>query len=156
MRVCRVVALATVFFLAGCGGHVESEILRLLAEALPESAEPRLQSTCHSFLGLGPAVALFEVPLQDQIGALAFTQNDTWARHQSLPEFVEQHGTSRGPGLGATILDGKECIRKLSEDADTILFEGSPGLYFSSGDERVVIILFDEPRGTGAIFIQAP
>lgn len=156
MGFCRVVTLAAVFLLAGCGNHVENEILRLLAEALPESAEPRLQSTCHGFLGLGPAVALFEVPPQDQTGDSFFTQNDAWVRLQSLPEFVEQHSTVRGPGLGATILDGKECMRELSEDAETILFESSPGLYYSSSDERVVIILFDEPRGNGAIFIQAP
>lgn len=152
----RVAALTALFFLAGCGSGVENYILLKLAEALPEGAEPHLQSNCHSFLGLGPVVALFEVPAHDQLGTLAFAQHEGWARHQSLPEFVKHHSADHGPGSSVTILDGKECLRELSEDAQTILFEVSPGLYYSSDDNRVVIILFDEPQGTGAIFIQSP
>ena len=160
MRRYRVVALIAAFFLAGCGSEIEDEIHRILAEALPELAEPQLLSTCYSFMGLGPVVALFDVPMRGRLDALIFDneigENAGWTRHQSLLEFVEQRSVVRGAGLGATILDGKKCLRKLNDNSASILFEERPGSYYSSADERIVVILFDKPQSAGVIFIQAP
>lgn len=160
MRRYRVVALVAAFFLAGCGSEIEDEIRRILAEALPERAEPQLLSTCYSFLGLGPVVALFDVQMHGRLDALISVdeigENTRWTRHQSLLEFVEQRSVVRGAGLGAAILDGKKCLRKLSDNSASILFEERPGSYYSSADERIIVILFDQPQGAGVIFIQAP
>ncbi|AQZ53229.1 hypothetical protein [Martelella mediterranea] len=145
---------------AGCGRQVEDGLLRILAEALPEGAEPEVLSTCYSFLGLGPTVALFRYPVKGVTDAPATSLNPDgskgWTWQPSLGDFVEKQSKEPVLGLAMTVLDGKQCLRDMTDDANSILFEEHPGLYYSTNREEVIIILFDGPEREGVIFIQAP
>lgn len=72
-----------------------------------------------------------------------------------MREFVEQRSDRRGADLGATILYGQICLHDLSNAANSRHFDERPGFYYASDDERVVIVLFDQPPGAGVIFVQA-
>ncbi len=84
-----------------------------------------------------------------------FSENPAWSVHESMPDFHKDR-SGAFVGIGATLLDGKECLRSLTENANTILFETMPGTYYASPNEEVIIVLFTEPKGTGVIFVQSP
>ena len=56
---------------------------------------------------------------QEQLQA---TVQGRWIHAPSLAEFVRRDKEHIGPGIGATILDGKSCLRKIESDAEEILF----------------------------------
>lgn len=72
-----------------------------------------------------------------------------------MPEF--EKGRSRlDVGIAATLLDGKACLRQITDEADAILFGPKPGSYDASSNEQVVVIVFDDPQAQGVIFMQGP
>jgi hypothetical protein len=72
-----------------------------------------------------------------------------------MSDFVEVRSQA-SVGFGATPLDGKNCIRNLTANADLILFGENPSTYPTSANEQVVITLFDRPKDNGVIFVQSP
>lgn len=154
----RLLALsATALLLAGC--TQEDNLKNLLDQTLSAQGEVTITTSCTSFLGLGPSVAIFEVSpklAEEAMGLTGrFSDNPAWSVHKSMPDFHKDRSRAF-VGIGATLLDGKECLRSLTEKANTILFETMPGTYYASANEEVNIVLFAEPRGTGVIFVQAP
>ena len=152
----RAVILSGILLLASCSS--ESQLKAVLKSYLPDGLLPTLGETCIKFMG--PAVGLFSLPegSEEFINRelLMGTNYGRWARASSLADFVhrdEHHGRS---GVGATILDGKKCLRKIESQAHDILFGEREGFYFRSENGQVVIVIFDQPSGNGVIFIQAP
>ena len=133
-----------------------SRLEKILAEILPPNIQVTMTETCAKLLG--PAVALFSTvspPAEKSI--LDHTSDGLWVRSASLLEFAEADAREYGgAGVGATILDGKECLRDKTDTADEILFGSKDGLYFRSNNRQIVAILFDEPEGHGVLFLQAP
>jgi hypothetical protein len=115
-------------------------VRQYLAEVLPPASDLRVADSCGGWLGLSPAVAVFDVTLP------------TWSRQASLPGFVDEAG--KPVGLAATVLDGKDCLRHLRPDAEAILFGPLPGLYFQSRDQSVLVVLPDGHPGLGILFTQ--
>ena len=119
---------------------------------------PTLGETCIKFMG--PAVGLFSLPIGSkkiiEQELLEGTVQGSWSRAPSLVEFDRRDNEYLGAGIGATILDGKECLRDIEPGAEEILFSNREGFYFHSKDRRVVIVIFDRPSGNGIIFVQAP
>ncbi len=124
-----------------------------LAEVLPPASDLRVADSCGGWLGLSPAVAVFDVTLPEgaDLDTLA-TGLGTWSRQASLPGFVDEAG--KPVGLAATVLDGKDCLRHLRPDAEAILFGPLPGLYFQSRDQSVLVVLPDGHPGLGILFTQ--
>jgi len=109
---------------------------------------------------MGPAVGLFSLPegseeiMKQEL--LKRTVQGSWSRAPSLAEFARRDEDHLGPGVGATILDGKRCLRKIESEAKEVLFGDREGFYFRSDNREVVIVIFDHPSGNGVIFVQAP
>lgn len=57
-------------------------------------------------------------------------------------------------GIAATVLDGKNCLMSMRDDAVALPGEPQPGLYFRSQDQSVVIMMPDDMPGTGVLFSQ--
>ena len=80
-----------------------------------------------------------------------------WVHGESLSDFADFMDSGRpGPGVGATILDGKNCLREMTDNANDILFGRNPAQYFGSSNRRVVIILPEATPDEGILFVQAP
>ena len=146
--------MAVISGLSTCSA--EDSLTNYLGEVLPAGTEIEINESCGGTFGLNPAVALFQVAIPNQLSspdltAIAF-EGGSWTRQASLQEFANQHGAP--VGIGATILDGKGCLRDLRDDADSLLFEPLPGLYFRSNDQSVIIILPDGEPGRGVLFTQ--
>jgi len=137
----------------------DDNLIDLLRDALPPALEPQLTATCTSFLGLGPAVAVFKIYRGAAVNLTVQSEHlpngNLWSRHEAMSDFVEVRSQT-SVGVGATLPDGKNCIRNLTADADLILFGENSGTYYTSANEQVVIVLFDSPKDTGAIFVQSP
>ena len=138
----------------GCSDEARFE--ETLAEILPSSAQISLIKTCSEFLGA--SVVLFsDVSLTSDESILNHAVDGLWVPSTSLSEFAESdEAIYRGAGVGATILDGKDCLRDITNEADEILFGAKTGLYFRSENREIVAILFDAPKGHGVMFLQAP
>jgi hypothetical protein len=145
------------FLLGGC--TQEAHLKDILAHALSAKGEVTVEKSCTYFLGFGPAVAIFQISpgLAEEVVGLTgrFAEDSAWSHHDSMIDFYEERGVQT-VGIGATVLDGKDCLRGLIANADAVLFDKMPGAYFASPDEEVVIVLFSEPQGRGAIFVQPP
>ena len=146
--------LAVSIVLSGCATELRLE--EILYEIFPQSAQVELDSTCFRFLG--PAVGIFTVSsLPSEKSMLDHMADGHWVRSESLLQFAEaDYQEYAGSGVGATILDGKKCLRDSSGQAEDILWGNKPGLFFRSNNRKIVAILFDEPKGHGVLFIQAP
>lgn len=158
MLIDRLMAVsATMLLTVGC--TQDSNLIEVLSTALPADAAPMLRDSCTSFLGFGPAVGLFEVSPETAREAAGFqgyfADAASWSQHRSMIAFaaVRSHEVA---GINATLLDGKECLREMTADADEIIFGHSPGTYYASPDQEVVIVLRSDDLGKGAIFIQSP
>ena len=139
-------ALLTAAFLGGCDSP--SRLLELIDGALPPDTGATLTESCTPFMG--PFVGLFTLPNGPLVSPEGFQ------RFPSLSDFVQSDADCLGACLGATVLDGKECLRKLTNRADDILFAPTPGLYRWTNNRKVIVVLFDDPAGEGLIFVQAP
>lgn len=140
--------------LAMTGCSVDEIIEDILSESLPPNTEYELTETCSYFMG--PAVALFSVvSMPPEEDFLNHTPLGAWTRSASLSEYAASD-SYRGVGIGGTVLDGKQCLRDRTEDANDILFGARTGLFYRSEDRRTVAVILDEPRGFGVLFIQAP
>ncbi|MEX0348994.1 MAG: hypothetical protein AB3N15_06170 [Paracoccaceae bacterium] len=150
------IGLLTAALLTMLGCSRDARLEETLTEILPPEAQIALVETCSELLGA--SVALFSVALppaskrfHDQ------SVNGLWMRTRSLQEFAQADADGyRGAGVSATILDSKECLRNITDDADTILFGEKAGLYYRSENREIVAIIFDEPSGRGVMFLQAP
>lgn len=146
--------IATSLAISGCSN--ESRLKDILARTLPPSAQISMIETCSE--NLGAAVGLFsDISQASDESILNHRVDGLWTRSASLSEFAKSD-TERyqGAGVGATILDGKDCLREISNKAEEILFETKTGLYFRSENRKIVVVMFDEPKGHGVIFLQAP
>ena len=158
MPINRLLAVScTLLFTVGC--TQDSNIMEILGEALPGDESPTLTNSCTSFLGFGPAVGIFEVSPEAAREAAGFrgrfAGTSSWSQHGSMLAFAEAR-SQEVLGINATLLDGKECLREMTADADKILFGDLPGTYYASPDQEVVIVLFSDTSAKGAIFIQSP
>lgn len=146
--------IAASLAIAGCSNDASLE--ETLAEILPPSAQISLTETCKKFLGA--SVALFsDVSLTSDESILNHAVDGLWAPSSSLSEFAETDAEKyQGAGVGATILDGKDCLRDITNEAEEILFGAKAGLYFRSENRKIVVIMFDAPKGHGVMFLQAP
>jgi hypothetical protein len=135
---------------------VDSALHDYLSEVFPTGSDIKIQESCGGSLGLSATVAVFEVVVANDDPASELTrfapEDGTWTRQASLQEFVDAHGEP--VGLAATVLDGKACQRKLRNDANALLFEQAPGLYFRSHDQTAFIMMPDDEPGTGVVFVQ--
>lgn len=141
-------------FLTGCSNSELAE--DHLERFLPETANVAIDKTCTSS-NLAIVALLTVTSLQED--ALAFLPKDKgrWTRASSLSEFSETDAQEHtGLGVSDTILDGKNCVRKLTDQADKILFGDKTGWYFTSYDREIILAVFDEPERLGILFIQAP
>ena len=149
-------ALAISLGLSGC--MPEAIILDHLQSALPPGTSASLAERCSPFMG--PSVALFDLSTDRANDALLSEQlrnmDGLWSQHESMADFHQVRSQARGPGIGATLLDGKSCLRDLTPDADDILFGDRRGYYYASPPEDVVIVLFGAEPQSGVIFVQAP
>lgn len=147
----------TMLFAVGC--TQDGNLMEILAKALPADASPTLTDSCTSFLGFGPAVGIFEVSLEMAREAAGFkgrfAETLLWSQHGSMVEFAEAR-SHQIAGINATLLDGKDCLREMTAGADEIMFGDTPGTYYASPDEQVVIVIFSGDLGKGAIFVQSP
>lgn len=148
---------ATMLFVVG--STEDSKLMEILRMALPADASPNLTDSCTSFLGFGPAVGIFEVSLVVAREAAdfegRFADTPSWSQHGSMLEFAEARSREIA-GINATLLDGKDCLRELTAGSDEIMFEDTPGTYYASPDQQVVIVLLSGDLGEGAIFVQSP
>ena len=158
MHITRLLALASASVLLSACSQ-DDNLLKLLANASVPRGAAAITKSCTSFLGLGPAVATFEISpeLAKEAASLAggFSEGSAWSHHDSMPEFVKER-SRKVVGISATLLDGKDCLQGLTPSARAILFEKMPGTYYASPAEDVVIVLFAEPQGSGVIFVQSP
>ena len=140
-----------------CASCTDQTILsEILYDALPEGANAVISEACTPLLQ-GAVALLDEVSLPDETPLDASNATGEWVRSVSLTNFSEaDSATYRGVGVSATILDGKNCLRHLSLDADQILFGERSGWYYRSDNREIVVVLFDEPLGKGVMFVQAP
>lgn len=157
MLINRLLAVSAIMlFTVSC--TQQSILMEALSAALPAEATPTLTDSCTTFLGLGPAVALFEVSpeiARDAAGVKGpFADTTSWSQHESMPAFAEAR-SHKITGINATLLDGKGCLREMTADADAILFEHSPGTYYASPNQKVVIVLLSGDLGKGVIFMQS-
>jgi hypothetical protein len=146
--------LAIIMFLTGCSNSelVEDHLERIL----PESANVTINKTCTSS-NLGIVALLTVTSFTEDTLTLLPQDKGKWIRASSLSEFSETDAQEHtGLGVSGTILDGKNCVRKLTDQAETILFGDKAGWYFTSDDREIVIAIFDEPERLGILFIQAP
>jgi hypothetical protein len=150
--------VVSTFFVSGC--TVEGRLVEILGSAFTTASVIWISDSCHSFLGFGPAVAVFDVtftgddPAPD-LTALA-TGDGTWTRQESLQQFAEDHDQENGLGISATVLDGKDCLGRLGRDvllSERILV---PGQYYRSKDQSVVIVMPESTPGQGVLFVQGP
>jgi len=146
--------LLAFLLIAGCATEVR--LKEILAGILPLSPQLSLTETCSKFLG--PTVVLFSnASLTSEEDIINHVVEGLWIRSSSLIEFADVDAqTYRGAGVGATILDGKNCLREITAEAEEILFGSKTGLYYRSENREIVAILFDEPKGHGVMFLQAP
>lgn len=130
--------------------------MKILARILPHGSQVTVADTCGEFFG--GAVGLFtDVHLPSEKSLLNHEPDGRWFRSASLLDFVtDDDHKYTGAGVSATILDGKKCLGEKTERAREILFEENPGLYFRSRNRQIVAIIFDEPKGQGVLFLQAP
>lgn len=140
--------------LAGCSS--KARLKSILTGIFPSNTQVTLTETCVKILG--PAVVLFSVAsLPSEESILKHTPDGIWTRSISLSEFAKADTKEyKGAGVSATILDGKDCLRDKTDKAEDILFGNMDGLYFRSKNRQVVAILFDDPQGSGVMFLQAP
>lgn len=99
-------------------------------------------------------MAVFEVslPLDDAADLVSFeTELGKWSRSTSILQFEQ---TNQSLDVGGTLLDTKDCLRKLRADDTAVLVQPLPGLYYRSDFGEVVIVLPDEQPGTGILFTQ--
>lgn len=127
----------------------------LLAEALPLGAEARISETCTPFMR-GAVALLEEISLPEEEGHEPRSGEGNWTRSLSLSSFAEADSAQyRGAGVAATLLDGKNCYREISPEADEVLFGERPGWFYRSENREIVIVIFDAPAGEGVMFVQA-
>ncbi|MBL9050207.1 MAG: hypothetical protein JNK19_08865 [Tabrizicola sp.] len=145
---------AVISSLSGC--TTAGALHDYLSEVFPSGSAIKITDTCGGTLGLSAAVAVIEVslpggapPLNEE--SLA-TETGRWTRQESLQEFIEQH--AEPAGIGVTVGDGKDCLLDLRDDAEALLFEPSPGFYYRSNNQMVVIMLPDSEPGRGVVFAQ--
>ncbi len=69
-----------------------------------------------------------------------------------MQEFALKYGSE--VGISATVLDGKNCLMSMRDDAVVLLGKLQPGLYFRSHDQSVVIMMPDDMPGMGVLFSQ--
>lgn len=152
----RTTLASCVLLLASCSS--ESPLKTILETHLPDGLVPTLNETCSTLMG--PAVGLFSLSKGPEENIeqvlLKNTVQGRWSRASSLAEFTRRDKEHMGSGIGATILDGKNCLRKIDENAEETLFGATEGFYFRSENREVVIVIFDHPTGNGVIFVQAP
>lgn len=145
---------ATIFTLSGC--TVEGALVEYLSEVFPSGSKIEITESCGGSLGLSAAVAVLEVSFPEEFPTQDLTAFDSergeWTRQASLREFVEKDDFE--VRTAATVLDGKDCLRDLRDDADALLFEPKPGLYFRSNDQTVVIMMPDDEVGTAVLLAQ--
>ena len=139
---------------SGC--TVDGALHEYLSEVFPGGSTIKITESCGGTLGLTAAVAVFEVgfaggaPTPDM--TLFTPDAGVWTREGSLQEFAEKYDFE--VGISATVLDGKDCLTSMRDDAKSLLFEPQPGLYFRSHDQSVIIMMPDDEPGTGLIFAQ--
>ena len=152
----RLTLFICTLWLSGCAS--EKYLDEFLEASLPSGLTPTLNKTCIQFMGA--AVGLFSLPNGSDKILRQEVQNNTvqgtWSHAPSLGEFAARDAEHRGAGIGATILDGKKCFRDMEETANEILFGNKTGFFFHSENRNVVIMIFDDPKGNGVIFVQAP
>ena len=152
----RAAIFSGVLLIASCSS--KNQLHSILKSYLPDGLAPTLVETCTRFLG--PAVGVFSLPsgseeiMKQEL--VKRTVSGSWSRAPSLHEFTRRDVGYPGPGISATILDGKKCLRKIESRADEILFGERGGYYFRSDDREVVIVIFDHPSDRGIVFVQAP
>lgn len=155
MRNSRLATIAvSAFSLAGCAQ--ENAIELLLVDAFMGFSDVRVTDSCTGFFGLGTAVASFDVSLvsksQEDLERFLAELPD-WSLHDSVEEFVANRSETSS-GIEATLLDGKDCLERLSPNAEEILLQRSPGAYYASKNGKVVLVLFSEGQGSGVIFLR--
>ncbi len=146
--------LVSIMFLTGCSNSelIEDHLERIL----PKSANVTIDKTCTSS-NLGIVALLTVTSLQEDALALIPKDKGKWIRASSLSEFSKTDAQEHtGLGVRGTILDGKICVRELTNQAEPILFGDKTGWYFTSYDREIIIAVFDEPERLGIMFIQAP
>ncbi len=139
---------------------MEGRLVELLGTAFTTESVTWISDSCHSFLGFGPAVAVFDVtftgddPAPD-LTALA-TGDGTWTRQESMQQFAEDHDHGNVPGISATVLDGKDCLGSLGMESLLSTRVPLPGQYYRSDDQTIVIVMPDSTPGQGVLFVQGP
>lgn len=140
-----------------CGACATQNVLsELLQGALPTGAKAHIAETCAPLMQ-GAVALLNEVSLPDEERHEPRSGVGNWKRSLSLSSFVQADSSlHQGVGVAATILDGKDCFREISSEADQVLFGEKSGWYYRSENREVVIVIFDTPAGEGVMFVQAP
>jgi hypothetical protein len=140
--------------LAGC--TFEGAVSEYLVDVFPEGSVIQVTNSCSSAFGAGGGAAVFEVtfPQNDAVPELAALKPErgVWTREDSLQIFAAKYGSK--VGIAATVLDGKNCLNTMRDDADSLLSAAQPGLFYRSHDQTVVIMMPDGVPGTGMIFSQ--
>lgn len=145
---------AIIAILGGCSP--DASLKSTLLKILPENTKVELLQTCSRFMG--PAVASFSfTPLPANDSSIRNSTDRKWARYSSFAELADADAKLyKGLGVSATLLDGKKCIREIDSNANQILFGSNKGWYYISQNREIVAFLFDNPKGRGLLFIQAP
>lgn len=145
---------AIVCSLSGC--TYEGSIQEYLADIFPEGSVIQVTDSCSSAFGLGGGAAVFEIAVSDDEPVLEpgefSPERGAWTREQSMQEFALKYGSE--VGISATVLDGKNCLMSMRDDAVVLLGKLQPGLYFRSHDQSVVIMMPDDMPGMGVLFSQ--
>lgn len=142
--------LALLCVLVGC--TVEGSAQEYLSEVFPPGYQTEITDSCGG--GLSPVVVLFDVshPLNGEAKLVGFEPElGKWTRASSMRQFAE---TNSSRDVAGTILDTKDCLKKLLTDANTVLGQSMPGLYFRNDFGSVVIVLPEDQPGTGILFSQ--
>lgn len=154
MRVAAIIGLAIMTCLGGC---VDRDARAILHEVFLGPKNVRILASCSEAWGLAGSIAFFEISSAQPVTLKDVTEQSSikghWSRETSLMRFIEKHDPKEVPSMGRTILEGKACLQEESSRADEILFEDNPGLYFGAFDGNVVIVVFDDPRNSGVIFM---
>lgn len=148
----RIIGLASAIVLIGCAAT--SHIREKLAAILPSDANVQVSQTCSG--AIFPHAASFSVSESLSAEAVLNLEVDgKWMQASSFSDFIARDTDApKGPGVGATLLDGKACLRGFSKDADRILFGESAGLYYRSASGGIVAVLFEAPVWQGVVFLQ--
>lgn len=134
----------------------EKHLEPIILGAFPKSVAVEIETFCTHIMGPAVAVFSYEGAEPDTIREYQ-APNGSWTHSSSLGRFAEISDSGRGGlGVGITILDGKKCLREVVENADDILFQPNPGLYYRSDEREIVVILPESTPGEGMLFIQAP